>query len=138
MFYEITGTAGAFSCSVLIKVLGNNYAFIATPACYFAAGVVWLFVDSEFSERDTTQLTAESEESKLEGEHGISCGGYISGWVTIWLGSLIHIANQSIDSAIHGFKSFGRAVWYGAWVVFSTRKFIWLVPAYSFALFGHR
>lgn len=79
MCYEIIGTAGAFSCSVLIKVLGNNYAFIATPACYFAAGVVWMFVDSEFSELDATQLTTESDESKLEGEHGISCGGYISG-----------------------------------------------------------
>lgn len=79
MFYEITGTAGAFSCSVLIKQLGNNYAFIATPACYFIAGVVWLFVDSDFSEMDATQHTAESDPPDLEGEHGMSCGGYISG-----------------------------------------------------------
>lgn len=82
VFYEVTGTGGAFACSVLINKLGNNYAFIATPACYFAAGVVWWFVDSEFSELNATQHTAESEQLELEGEHGLSCGGYISGWVT--------------------------------------------------------
>ena len=138
VFYEVSGTGGAFACSVLIDRLGNNYAFLATPACYFAAGVIWWFVDSEFSEKDTTQHTAESDQPELEGEHGLSCGGYISGWVTIGLGNTVHPANQSTNSAMHGFKNFGRAVWYGAWVVFSTRKFIWLVPAYSFALFGHR
>jgi len=79
VFYEVTGTAGALSCSVLINRLGNNYAFLATPACFFLAGVVWWFVDSEFSEKDATQHTAESDQLSLEEEHGLSCGGYISG-----------------------------------------------------------
>lgn len=79
VFYEISGTIGALSCSVLINRLGNNYAFLATPACFFAAGVVWWFVDSEFSEAVETQNTAESDQSGLEGETGLSCGGYISG-----------------------------------------------------------
>jgi hypothetical protein len=66
VFYEVTGTVGAFSCSVLIKRLGNNYAFLATPACFFAAGVAWWFVDSEFSESHTTQHTAESDQPNLK------------------------------------------------------------------------
>ena len=79
MCYEVTGTAGAWSCAILINKLGNNYAFLCTPVCYFAAGVVWWFVDSEFGEIDTTQQTTESSQLALEGEHGLSCGGYLSG-----------------------------------------------------------
>ena len=93
--YEVTGTGGAFACSILIKKLGNNYAFLATPACYFAAGVVWWFVDSEFSEKNATQHTAESDQIELEGEHGLSCGGYITGWVTFGAGNALHPADQS-------------------------------------------
>jgi hypothetical protein len=79
VFYEVTGTAGAFCSAILINKLGNNYAFLCTPPCYFAAAVVWWFVDPEFDERDMTQHTAESEQLALEGEHGLSCTGYMSG-----------------------------------------------------------
>lgn len=39
---------------------------------------------------------------------------------------------------LHGTKHFGQAVYTGAFIVFSHRRFCWLVPGYSFALYGHR
>ncbi|KAG8956397.1 hypothetical protein FRC03_010893 [Tulasnella sp. 419] len=38
----------------------------------------------------------------------------------------------------HGFLHFGQAVWVGAKIIVSKRRYIWLVPGYSFALYGHR
>lgn len=37
-----------------------------------------------------------------------------------------------------GFFLFLESVWVGAKIIFSTRKFVWLLPGYSFALYGHR
>ena len=37
-----------------------------------------------------------------------------------------------------GFILFGESVWTGAKIIFSSRKFCWLLPGYSFALYGHR
>ncbi|KAG0345283.1 hypothetical protein BG004_003819 [Podila humilis] len=38
----------------------------------------------------------------------------------------------------HGFKHFGQSMYRGAQIVFSSRKFIWLIPGYSLPLFTHR
>lgn len=37
-----------------------------------------------------------------------------------------------------GFILFFESVWTGAKIIFSSRKFVWLVPAYSVALYAHR
>ncbi|CAF1105232.1 unnamed protein product [Rotaria sordida] len=58
VFYEVSGTAGAFATALgLIPRLGNNYAFIITPICFTASGIVWFFLGS------LTFSRAESEES---------------------------------------------------------------------------
>ncbi|CAF0952367.1 unnamed protein product [Rotaria sp. Silwood1] len=45
--YEVSGTAGAFATALgLIPRLGNNYAFIITPFCFTACGIVWFFLGS--------------------------------------------------------------------------------------------
>jgi hypothetical protein len=35
-------------------------------------------------------------------------------------------------------KAFGKAFYLGMFLVFSHRRFVWLVSGYSFALYGHR
>lgn len=37
-----------------------------------------------------------------------------------------------------GFILFFESVWTGAKIIFSSRRFVWLVPAYSIALYAHR
>lgn len=39
---------------------------------------------------------------------------------------------------LNGAKAFGKSTYRGAQICFSDRKFIWLLPGYSVALYGHR
>lgn len=41
-------------------------------------------------------------------------------------------------AAFGGLYLFGESIWVGARILFSSRKFIWLVPGYSVALYAHR
>ncbi|RDK44860.1 hypothetical protein M752DRAFT_274151 [Aspergillus phoenicis ATCC 13157] len=43
-----------------------------------------------------------------------------------------------IRAAMTGIKLFLESIWVGARIIFTTRKFIWLVPGYSIALYAHR
>lgn len=43
-----------------------------------------------------------------------------------------------IKSVILGFVLFFDSIWTGFKIVFSSRKFVWLLPGYAFALYGHR
>ncbi|PVH68957.1 hypothetical protein DL98DRAFT_627361 [Cadophora sp. DSE1049] len=43
-----------------------------------------------------------------------------------------------IQAVIGAFWLFGESVWTGARLIFSSRRYIWLIPGYSFALYGHR
>ena len=43
-----------------------------------------------------------------------------------------------VKAVFGGFYFFGISVWTGAKIIFSSRKFIWLIPGYSVALYGHR
>jgi MFS family permease len=43
-----------------------------------------------------------------------------------------------IKAVLGGFYLFGESIWVGAKNIFTSRKFIWLIPGYSFALYGHR
>lgn len=58
IFYEVSGTAGAFTTALgLIPRLGNNYAFIITPICFTASGIIWFFLGSlKFSRSQTESL----------------------------------------------------------------------------------
>lgn len=50
------------------------------------------------------------------------------------------LAGQPIylKAVLGGFYLFFESIWVGAKIIFTSRKFIWLVPGYSFALYGHR
>lgn len=43
-----------------------------------------------------------------------------------------------VKAVVGGFWLFFESVWTGAKIIFTRRKFIWLVPGYSIALYGHR
>lgn len=113
--YEVAGTAGAFSSAAVIKKLGNNYSFCITPPCFALAGIIWFFVSSNFDDKK-----AVADELGAEG-----------------LGGEETSTNYFVSLA-HGAKNFGQAVYLGAKITLTSRKFCWLVPGYAFALVGHR
>ncbi|KIW92569.1 uncharacterized protein Z519_06416 [Cladophialophora bantiana CBS 173.52] len=47
IFYEISGTAGAFCTALaLIPSFGNNYSFLITPIFFAVASIVWFFISN--------------------------------------------------------------------------------------------
>ncbi|ETI24339.1 hypothetical protein G647_03708 [Cladophialophora carrionii CBS 160.54] len=104
IFYEISGTAGAFCTALaLIPSFGNNYSFIITPIFFTAAACVWFFV---------TNLNYSKPLQEKGGNYLVAVG--------------------------MGFFLFFESIWTGFKIIFSSRRFIWLLPGYSFALYGHR
>ncbi|KAK4450618.1 hypothetical protein QBC34DRAFT_402945 [Podospora aff. communis PSN243] len=107
IFYEITGTAGAFTTGlVIIPALGNNMAFIITPACFLISALTWSFLSTLNFSRPSSQPPKESKSYLL--------------------------------SALHGLTLFAESILVGSRILFSSRKFIWLVPGYAIALHAHR
>lgn len=110
IFYEVAGTAGAFCTALaLIPAFGNNYSFIITPICFTFAAAVWFCISKLGHRSDMTPLERVEQRNQ-------SYVKSITG--SIWL---------FFDSIITG----GR-------IIFTTRKFIWLLPGYALALYGHR
>ncbi|KAK0615693.1 hypothetical protein B0T17DRAFT_592417 [Bombardia bombarda] len=106
IFYEITGTAGAFATALgLIPALGNNKAFLITPICFLLCAITWWFVSDLGFRREGNVLKSQP------------------GYVKAMLG---------------GFYLFGESVFVGAKILFSSRKFVWLIPGYAVALYAHR
>ncbi|KAK3070648.1 hypothetical protein LTR53_010101 [Teratosphaeriaceae sp. CCFEE 6253] len=109
IFYEVAGTSGAFCTALgLIPALGNNFSFIITPILFTCAAVVWYFVRLGHAQHEKSE-------------------------------------NSEPKNAAYYFRSIGRSIYLfflsaysGALIVFSSRKFIWLLPGYAFALYGHR
>ena len=104
IFYEISGTAGAFCTALgLIPAFGNNYSFLITPIFFAAAAVVWYFISN---------LNYTKPLQEKQGNYLLAVG--------------------------MGFYLFAQSVWTGSRIIFSSRKFVWLLPGYSIALYGHR
>ncbi|KAL0580558.1 hypothetical protein V5O48_001468 [Marasmius crinis-equi] len=110
VLYEVAGTIGAFSSVSLIGKFGYNYSFFLSPVFFTFAAITWRFVDG-----DRPKLSQSLEEFESEP----SSPGYLP---SVW----------------SGFRSFFKATYYGAFLVFSHRKFVWLVSGYALALYGHR
>ncbi|CAF2896427.1 unnamed protein product [Rotaria sp. Silwood2] len=108
IFYEVSGTAGAFSTALgLIPRLGNNYAFIITPICFTACGIIWLFLGSlKFSRAQSEE--ADDNESNY------------------------------VKSVLKKIFLFGKSAYIGGKLIFTKRQFIWLWSGYSVALYAHR
>ncbi|KAG0028409.1 hypothetical protein BGZ82_008439 [Podila clonocystis] len=108
VFYEIAGTAGAFFSTFLVLRLGNALAPAMTPFLFIFAAIIWRFVGILESDISNRQHLESLEKSSLLTQIG------------------------------HGFKYFGLSIYRGAQIIFSSRKFIWLIPGYSIPLFTHR
>jgi hypothetical protein len=107
IFYEISGTAGAFTTALaLIPHFGNNFSFIITPIFFAAAAILWWFIEDGI-QRDTRALVLESQPTYVKAVAG-------------------------------GFYLFFESCWTGGKIIFTHRKFIWLLPGYAVALYGHR
>ncbi|KAH6843445.1 major facilitator superfamily domain-containing protein [Chaetomium sp. MPI-CAGE-AT-0009] len=109
IFYEISGTAGAFTTGLaIIPQLGNNMAFIITPICFTISAVAWFFI-SELNFRRAKPTVLRPHDKPA-----------------YW------------KAAFSGLYLFGESIFVGAKILFTSRKFIWLVPGYSVALYAHR
>lgn len=108
IFYEIAGTAGAFFSTFLVLKLGNAMAPAMTPFLFVFAAVTWRFIGLLDSDI--------ANRKHLEGLEELSLFTQIG----------------------HGFQHFGLSMYRGAQIIFSSRKFIWLIPGYSIPLFTHR
>jgi len=104
IMYEVAGTCGALCSVKLIQVFGNNFSFLITPPLFALAGLTWSFVDRLGHEGAV----------KVEGNKHTKGNGYL-------------------HSILVGAKAFGRSTYKGAFICFTHRRFIWLVPGYSIA-----
>ncbi|EON63214.1 hypothetical protein W97_02441 [Coniosporium apollinis CBS 100218] len=112
IFYEIAGTSGAFCTALgLIPYFGNNFSFIITPICFTCAAGVWFLIS-----RLGTPISAEEERSRLARTEKPN---YV----------------KSISASIF---LFFQSIWTGGKIIFTSRRYIWLLPGYTFALYGHR
>lgn len=50
VFYEISGTAGAFVSTLFLKYLGPIYALLHLPPCFFLSGIAILFLKDKLPE----------------------------------------------------------------------------------------
>jgi hypothetical protein len=108
IFYEISGTAGAFTTALaLIPHFGNNFSFIITPIFFAAASILWFFVQEGSIPRDSRALVIESQPTYVK-------------------------------AVVGGFALFFESIWTGAKIISTHRKFVWLLPGYAVALYGHR
>ncbi|KAF9211254.1 hypothetical protein BGZ59_008328 [Podila verticillata] len=108
IFYEVAGTAGAFFSTFLVLKLGNAIAPAMTPFLFVFASVAWRFI------------------GLLDSDHANRL-------------DLSTLEERSIPVQIaQGFAHFGLSMYRGAQIIFSSRKFIWLIPGYSIPLFTHR
>ncbi|GAA5878615.1 hypothetical protein JCM8547_003845 [Rhodosporidiobolus lusitaniae] len=116
VWYEIFGTSGAFASSAAISRFGNNYSFLFSPIFLVIAGALW---------------TRVSATNKISNEHG---GDEPALAAVERDGRRRNYAYSVIIGAYLFFKSIG----YGAWIVLSHRRFVWLFPGYAIALYLHR
>jgi hypothetical protein len=110
VLYEVAGTAGAFTSSSLISKFGYNYSYMFSPIFFGLAGLTWRFVGS-LGHQNVGLTELEKEE---------------------------HADDSIFKQMVDAVRAFGKAFYVGMFLVFSHRRFVWLVSGYSFALYGHR
>ena len=86
-------------------------AFIVTPICFAISSIAWFFISElDFRRREQKHV-------------GLAAG---------------RDKPTYLKAALSGLFLFGESIWVGAKILFTSRKFIWLVPGYSVALYAHR
>lgn len=119
IMYEVAGTAGAFSSTALIGIFGYNYSSFLSPILFTCAAIIWKFISNVQEENRIAEALAKGEDLATLEKPESSGRGFFG----------------AIGNAFHAFF---KATYLGAAIVFSDRKYVWLVPGYSVALYGHR
>jgi hypothetical protein len=108
IFYEFSGTAGAFCTALALIPHFGNNFSFIITPIFFAAASILWYFIQE------ADIPRESNASILESQP------------------------TYIKAVIGGFYLFFESVTTGAKIIFTHRKFIWLLPGYAIALYGHR
>ncbi|KAI9094589.1 hypothetical protein DFS34DRAFT_628322 [Phlyctochytrium arcticum] len=127
IFYEVAGTSGAFFSAWIQLTLGKAYAPVITPILFAVAAFTWYFItirDDSTSANNTKQPATLQDIDNDTGD--VLRSSRNSGF----MGGL-----RAVGSA---FVSFGHAIQVGGTIIFSDRKFAWLLLGYSLPLFLHR
>ena len=107
IMYEVAGTCGALLSVKLIQVFGNNFSFLITPPLFVLGAITWSFIDRLGHGTDAAKTIDAMEETKEKTNY--------------------------MHAILVGAKAFGRSAYKGAVICFTHRRFIWLLPGYSFA-----
>jgi MFS family permease len=113
IFYATSGAIGAFVTGlILIPNLGNNQAFIITPILFIIAGMIWLLMSSlkKKKVKQKSQVNTNGKKSK----------------------------SNRFKTIIREIITFGESIYIGAKIIFTSRKYIWLLSCYSLSLYAHR
>jgi hypothetical protein len=108
IFYEVSGTAGAFTTALALIPRFGNNFSFIITPICFAAASVVWYFIAE------ANVPKESRALFLESQP------------------------TYVKAVIGGFWLFFESVGTGAKIIFTHRKFIWLLPGYAFALYAHR
>jgi len=106
--YEISGTAGSFCTALVLIPRFGNNMSFIITPFFFAAASVVWFFIRDFGFSRVKPEVDEATEISY------------------------------MKSVIQNMLLFLYSVWTGAKILFSTRKFVWLLPGYALALYGHR
>ncbi|OLL25432.1 hypothetical protein NEOLI_000528 [Neolecta irregularis DAH-3] len=138
VFYEVSGTTGAFTSAWLILRLGNNYALLITPIFFVLSCVTWSFLNiNSLSYRP--QSTLNDSDAEAECKSVSSSRITVSGYSKQSQPRTIKKTIQSyFGKVLNGFCLFFKSIYMGAGLVMTSRKFIWLFSGYSIALYAHR
>lgn len=112
ILYEVAGTIGAVTSKNLIDIFGYNNSYLLSPPFFAIAALVWASIGTLGHPRGRSQTPHLTEVD-------YPTGGYFR-------------------HAGRALRAFAKAFYLGAVLVFTHRRFVWLVPGYSFALYGHR
>jgi hypothetical protein len=113
---EVAGTIGAFTSTALIAKFGYNYSYFLSPVLFCLAALTWAFI---------SDVQAQNRASAVEG-----------GLLEEYNPQNTQEKTHYLKAVVHGARDFAKATYFGAIIVLSHRKYIWLVAGYSIALYG--
>lgn len=108
IFYEVSGTAGAFCTALALIPHFGNNFSFIITPIFFAAASILWFFIQE------APIPRETSALVLENQPNY------------------------VRAVIGGFYLFFESVGTGAKIIFTHRKFVWLLPGYAIALYAHR